>query len=105
GCAASDQSEARRKAQPLGGGALERADENAGGIVHRAAVLESEIQLGEQLLEESRLGEHREHESRITFHQALGKLLPHALRHERARACSSWVRGCRNTGKSLPTGL
>src|SRR5439155_12574432 len=77
--AASDQSEARREGEPLGGGALERADENAGRVVRRAAVIESEVQLGQQLLQEPRFGEDREHESRIPLHQSPGKFLPHAL--------------------------
>src|SRR2546426_9576470 len=42
--AASNQSATRREAPPLGGSALECADENAGGIVRRAAVIECEVQ-------------------------------------------------------------
>jgi len=48
-------------------------------------VLESELQLGQQHLEESRVGKHREHESCIALHQSLGKFLPYALGHEGVR--------------------
>ena len=48
-------------------------------------MIESEVQLGQQLLQEPRFGEDREHESRIPLHQSPGKFLPHALWDERVR--------------------
>src|SRR5258708_13603186 len=50
---ACDQSETRREAQALRGGALQRTDENAGGIVRRPAVIESDDQLGQHPITET----------------------------------------------------
>src|SRR6266568_2424706 len=60
--ARGDEREARREAEPPGRGALERADQNARGVVRRPHVHEFQLELGEELVEESGFGEYREHE-------------------------------------------